>query len=63
MTDEEWNLSDYVTEEPQISYIPTFKVREFIRRLKEKNCRCRSNFNLKCEFCGELDKLAGEKLK
>jgi len=33
---EEFDLSNCITEEPQISYIPTFKVKEFIRLLKEE---------------------------
>ena len=38
-------------------------VKEFLKRLKKMFCRCRKDFKLQCEHCGETDKLAGDKLK
>ena len=58
-------LSNCVSDEPKISYIPTFKVKEFIRLLKEEICWC-SNPSLKegelCSDCKNINKLAGDKL-
>ena len=60
---EEFDLSNCITEEPQISYIPTFKVKEFIRLLKEETTKFDLRDLYQDRFLEVIDKLARKELK
>jgi len=64
--EKEFDLSNYVSDEPKISYIPTFKVKEFIRLLKDMIDNFEQSGYINDELVdirSEIDKLAGDKLK